>query len=181
MPPTPPSTNFSRDFPEKIFRSFKKKYRAKERCRKKNSCKQLGVKKKFVHRKIAQPPPQISNGPPLSFFYTLWLEDADTDQFTAAPFWHFAVMSTQIDVKSGFGAQLNRQNLQVQNSSYSGPPGGCAEPGSQITFSLDPNPISYLEQCLCAGEGGIGPRTGIVWVRNCSQPFPLAKRIENNR
>jgi hypothetical protein len=35
----------------------KKKYRAKERCRKKNSCKQLGDEKKFVHRKIAQPPP----------------------------------------------------------------------------------------------------------------------------
>ena len=65
-PPPPPSTNFSKDFPEKFFRSFKKKYRAKERCRKKNSCKQLGVKKKFVHRKIAQPPPQISNGPPLN-------------------------------------------------------------------------------------------------------------------
>ena len=65
-PPPPPSTNFSKDFPEKFFRSFKKKNRAKERCRKKNSCKQLGVKKKFVHRKIAQPPPQISNGPPLS-------------------------------------------------------------------------------------------------------------------
>ena len=64
-PPPPPSTNFSKDYPEKFFRSFKKKYRAKERCRKKNSCKQLGVKKKFVHRKIAQPPPQISNGPPL--------------------------------------------------------------------------------------------------------------------
>ena len=36
---------------------LKKKYRAKECCRKKNSCKQLGDEKKFVHRKIAQPPP----------------------------------------------------------------------------------------------------------------------------
>ena len=34
---------------------------------KKNSCKQLGDEKKFVHRKIAQtPPPQISNGPSLT-------------------------------------------------------------------------------------------------------------------
>jgi hypothetical protein len=34
---------------------------------KKNSCKQLGDEKKFVHRKIAQPPPppQISNVRPL--------------------------------------------------------------------------------------------------------------------
>ena len=33
--------------------------RNKERCRKKNSCKQLGDEKKFVHRKIAQPPPPL--------------------------------------------------------------------------------------------------------------------------
>ena len=63
-PPPPPSTNFSRDFPEKFFRSFKKNI-VQRNVAEKNSCKQFGDEKKFVHRKIAQPPPQISNGPSL--------------------------------------------------------------------------------------------------------------------
>jgi hypothetical protein len=61
----PRRRTFRGTFRENFFRSFLKKYRAKERCRKKNSCKQLGDEKKFVHRKIVQPPPQISNGPSL--------------------------------------------------------------------------------------------------------------------
>ena len=65
LPPTPPPPPVDELFDElsgENFLGYLKKYRAKECCRKKNSCKQLGDEKKFVHRKIAQLPPQISNG-----------------------------------------------------------------------------------------------------------------------
>ena len=57
LPPPPRRQTFRKNFLGRL-----KKISCKG---KKNSCKQFGDEKKFVHRKIAQPPPQISNGPSL--------------------------------------------------------------------------------------------------------------------
>ena len=43
----------------------KKKIRAKLVPQKKKSCRQVGLKKKFMHRKFFVSPPVISNGPSL--------------------------------------------------------------------------------------------------------------------
>ena len=68
-PPPPRRRTFRRTFGKNFLGHFKKNIVQRNVAEKKilasNPQANPQVKKKFVHRKIAQPPPQISNGPPL--------------------------------------------------------------------------------------------------------------------
>ena len=58
MPPPPPRRQtFRRTFRKNFLGHLKKNIVQRNVAEKKYSCKQLGDEKKFVHRKIAQPPP----------------------------------------------------------------------------------------------------------------------------